>query len=275
VFTHERRQVILSALAVHGSVSVADLSRMVGSSEITVRRDLRALAESGMLVRRRGGATVARSSMDEPSFLEKAVVAADEKLAIAREAATLVDDGDVIMLCAGTTTQALAGLLTRRRLVVATNSLLVATALCDAPHVEVVLLGGLLRGTIRAVIGGDAEKAIARLKFQKVFLSGNGLSADNGLSTPNAHVASIDRAAVDSAARVIGLVDHTKVGVDSMVQTVPLTRLATVITDDGADAAEVERLRESGVEVRVVSRASGMTFGDGRSAQLTSLSAGR
>ncbi len=100
MFTEERRQVILSALSVHGSSSVADLSRMVRSSEITIRRDLKALEEAGLVVRHRGGASVGRSSMDEPSYREKAVVAAEEKLAMAGLAAELVDDGDVIMLCA-------------------------------------------------------------------------------------------------------------------------------------------------------------------------------
>ncbi|HET8778633.1 MAG TPA: DeoR/GlpR family DNA-binding transcription regulator [Agromyces sp.] len=251
MFTDERRQVILSTLSVHGSASVSDLARMVRSSEITVRRDLKALEESGQVLRHRGGASVGRSSMDEPSYREKAVVAAEEKLAMAALAAELVDDGDVIMLCAGTSTQALAQRLTRRRLMVATNSVLVANALFDAPDVEVFLLGGILRGNIRAVIGGEAEKAVARLRFHKVFLSGNGLTAANGLSTPNMHVASIDRAAVASAKQVVVLADHTKVGVDSMVQTVETEHIDTLVTDSGADGAELDRLTAAGVEVGV------------------------
>ena len=251
MFTEERRQVILSALSVHGSSSVADLSRMVRSSEITIRRDLKALEEAGLVVRHRGGASVGRSSMDEPSYREKAVVAAEEKLAMAGLAAELVDDGDVIMLCAGTTTQALAQRLTRRRLMVATNSVLVANALFDAPDVEVLLIGGILRGSIRGVIGGEAEKAVSRLRFHKVFLSGNGLTAANGLSTPNMHVASIDRAAVESAKRVMVLADHTKIGIDSMVQTVPTDRIDTLVTDPRADPQELERLTNAGVRLRV------------------------
>ncbi len=255
MFTEERRQVILSALSVHGSSSVADLSRMVRSSEITIRRDLKALEETGLVVRHRGGASVGRSGMDEPSYREKSVVAAAEKLAMAAVAAELVEDGDVIMLCAGTTTQALAQRLTRRRLMVATNSVLVANALFDAPDVEVLLIGGILRGSIRGVIGGEAEKAVSRLRFHKVFLSGNGLTAANGLSTPNMHVASIDRAAVESAKQVMVLADHTKIGVDSMVQTVPTDRIDTLVTDPGADARELERLTGAGVRLRVAASA--------------------
>ena len=251
VFTDERRQVILSALAVHGSISVSDLSRMVRSSEITVRRDLRALEETGRLVRHRGGASVARSIMDEPTYREKTVVAAAQKLAMAALAAEIVADGEVIMLCAGTTTHAVATRLLRRRLMVATNSLLVADTLSDASDVDVLLIGGILRGNIRAAIGGEAERAVSRLRFQTVFLSGNGLTAANGLSTPNMHVASLDRAAVEAAERVVVLADHTKVGTDSMVQTVPADRIDMLITDEDADPAELAQMSAAGVDVRI------------------------
>jgi DeoR/GlpR family transcriptional regulator of sugar metabolism len=134
---------------------------------------------------------------------------------------------------------------------VATTSLLVADALADAPDVEVLLIGGILRGNIRAAIGGEAERAVARLRFQTVFLSGNGLTAANGLSTPNMHVASLDRASVDAAQRVVVLADHTKVGIDSMMQTVPTERIDVLITDEDADEGELERLSAAGVDVRV------------------------
>ena len=91
---------------------------------------------------------------------------------------------------------------------------------------------------------------MSRLRFQTVFLSGNGLTAANGLTTPNLHVASLDRAAVDAAKRVVVLADHTKVGVDSMVQTVPTTRIDVLVTDVDADPAELERLASAGVDVR-------------------------
>ena len=77
------------------------------------------------------------------------------------------------------------------------------------------------------------------------------VSPANGLSTPNMHVASVDRAAVESAKRVMVLADHTKIGVDSMVQTVPTDRIDTLVTDARADTQELERLAEAGVQLRV------------------------
>lgn len=254
MFSDERRKVILASLSVHGALSVTDLAKVVRVSGVTIRRDLRVLEERGEIVRRRGGASLSRASMEEPSYLDKSVVAPAEKLAIAREAADLIQDGEIAMLGAGTSTQLLARLLRQRRLTIATNSLLVACELADAHDVEVFLIGGILRGNIRAMIGGAAEKAMSQMRFHTLFLSGNGLTAQCGLTTPNPHVASIDRAAADAARRVIVLADHTKIGVDSMVVTVPANRIDVVITDSG-DERHLDALRAQGVEVRTVQAA--------------------
>lgn len=251
MFTEERRSLILATLAVHGAVSVGDLARMLTASEITVRRDLKALEQDGRLVRHRGGARLARATMDEPTFLEKSVVAAPEKYAIACLAADLLEDGEAVLLCAGTTTQALAQRLRRRHMMIATNSLLVAEALAGARDVDLLLVGGLVRAGIRATIGGDAERAVSRLRMKVLVLSGNGLTAAHGLSTPNVHVASFDRAAVDVADRIIVLADHTKIGTDSIVQTVPADRIDVLVTDVGASTDELSTLREQGIDVRV------------------------
>lgn len=174
-----------------------------------------------------------------------------EKSWIAREAVSMVDDGGAIMLCGGTTTQALAQLLVGKRLMVATNSVLVAQELASAKEVEVLVIGGILRGSIHALVGEDAEKTLARMHFAKLFRSGNGLSAERGLSTPNVHVASVDRAAADVSERVIAMVDHTKIGIQAMVQTVPTARISVLVTDDAADPLEVAALRAEAVPVRI------------------------
>jgi DeoR/GlpR family transcriptional regulator of sugar metabolism len=117
--------------------------------------------------------------------------------------------------------------------------------------IDVFVVGGSMRGTIRALFGGEAERAVSRLRFDKLFLSGNGLTAANGLSTPNLHVASFDRVAIDSAKTVIALVDHTKIGVDLLARTASTKRIDIVITDSLAPDDEVRRLRDAGVDVRI------------------------
>ncbi len=248
----QRRRLILAALRGDGAVSIAALVEQLQSSAVTVRRDLDLLAEEGLLDRTHGGA-VLRSSSRESSYAEKLTQALAEKTAIASRAAAGVRDGDSIALGPGTTTELLAkALLGRIGLRVVTNSLLVAEAFTASPENEVVVVGGELRHSIRAVVGGTAVQQLAGLRADTVFLSGNGLTADFGLSTPALPVADADRALAAGAERVVALVDRTKVGVRSSVLTVPTTRIDTLVTDEGSDAGELDALRAAGVAVDVV-----------------------
>lgn len=254
MFAAERRRAILDIVRANGVASLAELAGQVASSEVTVRRDLRFLAAEGLIDRSRGGAVALGVLSHEPTYSEKAHLAEAEKSAIADRAAGLVDDGDAIVIGAGTTTQALARRLVRRAdLTVVTNSLLVAQVLARCKGVDVVMTGGTLRGSIFALVGSAAEHSLSELRTSKAFISGNGLTAARGLSTPNTLVAGVDRALVAAAEDVIVLADHTKVGVDTMVQTVPTQGITRLVTDDQADAAEVGKLRELGVEVDIVS----------------------
>jgi DeoR/GlpR family transcriptional regulator of sugar metabolism len=253
MFAAERRRAILDIVRANGVVSLVELAGMVASSEVTVRRDLRFLAAEGLIDRSRGGAVALGVLSHEPTYSEKAHLAEAEKLAIADRAAELVNDGDAIVIGAGTTTQALARRLSRRNdLTVVTNSLLVAQVLARCKTVDVVMTGGTLRGSIFALVGSAAEHSLSELRTSKVFISGNGLTAERGLSTPNTLVAGVDRALVAAAEDVIVLADHTKIGIDTMVQTVPTHRIGRLVTDDKADVDEAAKLRELGVDVDIV-----------------------
>src|SRR5919198_4365654 len=138
----ERRRRIAEAVRFHRAVAVAELAVALDTSEMTVRRDLRAMARDGLLVRTHGGALLVDGLAHEPGYSEKAAQAAAEKAAIARLGAALVRPGDSILLGPGTTTLALARLLVDfPELTVVTNSLLVAQALMPASRVEVILTG--------------------------------------------------------------------------------------------------------------------------------------
>jgi DeoR/GlpR family transcriptional regulator of sugar metabolism len=187
----------------------------------------------------------------EQSYLQKTRVAAAEKVAIATVAATLVEEGDAVILGAGTTTYELARVLARMSdLTVVTNSVLVAQALA-ASAVEVVLTGGSLRGSTLALVGSVAEDMLSRIRVRQVFLSGNGLTAERGLSTPVMASAGVDHSITASAQEVIVLADHTKIGVDTMFQTVPAESIDHLVTDEGADADVLAKLANKGVEVHV------------------------
>jgi DeoR/GlpR family transcriptional regulator of sugar metabolism len=252
MFAAERRQVILELVRSNGAVSVHEIARIVKTSEVTVRRDLRCLEQDGLLARRHGGAVATDRPAYEPTYWEKTHVASEEKAAIADLAAELVAPGDAIVIGAGSTTQMLARRLSRLAgLTVVTNSLLVAQVMARARGGEVIMPGGVLRGSIFALVGSAAENGMAGWRVQRAFLSGNGLSSARGLSTPNAVVAGVDRAMAAIADEVVVVADHTKIGVNTMVQTVPPERIAHVVTDDAAPSAELDALRDAGARVHV------------------------
>jgi DeoR/GlpR family transcriptional regulator of sugar metabolism len=251
-FAAERRQRLLEKVRANGAVSMRELAATLEASEATVRRDIRALEAEGLLDRRHGGAVAPGGLSREPTYRQKAQVAAAEKAAIARLAAELVEEGDAIVVGAGTTTRELAReLIGFDSLTVVTNSLLVAQVLAEARGVEVVMTGGSMRGSIHALVGGAAEQTLASLRVRRAFISGNGLTAERGLSTPNMLVAGVDRALAHAAQEVVALVDHTKVGVDTMFQTVPADEIAFLVTDARAAKRELEEIENAGVDVWV------------------------
>jgi DeoR/GlpR family transcriptional regulator of sugar metabolism len=257
VFAAERRQLILEMVRANGAVSLRELARVVQTSEVTVRRDVRALEAEGLLDRRHGGAVLPGGFTREAGFPQKSHLATAEKTAIADLAAGLVEEGEAIVVGAGTTTQELARRLARvPGLTVVTNSLLVAQALAHANRVEVVMTGGTLRGSNYALVGSGAEQSLHGLRVSKAFLSGSGLTAERGLSTSNMLSASVDRALVQAAAEVVVLADHTKLGTDTMFQTVPTELITRLVTDDppahdDRAATELQALADQGVQISV------------------------
>jgi DeoR/GlpR family transcriptional regulator of sugar metabolism len=252
VFAAERRQLILEMVRANGAVSLRELARVVQTSEVTVRRDVRALEAEGLLDRRHGGAVLPGGFSREPGYPQKTHLAAAEKSAIADLAAGLVEEGDAVVVGAGTTTQELARRLARvPGLTVVTNSLLVAQALMEAPRVEVIVTGGTLRRSIHALVGPAAEESVRALRASQAFISGNGFSAERGLSTPSPVVAAADRALAAAAQQVVVLADYSKIGQETMCQTVSTARVHTLITDSSAPRSELDAIRATGVQVRV------------------------
>ena len=251
----------------NGAVSLRELARVVQTSEVTVRRDVRALEAEGLLDRRHGGAVLPGGFTRESGFPQKSHLATAEKTAIADLAAGFVEEGEAIVVGAGTTTQELARRLARvPGLTVVTNSLLVAQALAHANRVEVVMTGGTLRGSNYALVGSGAEQSLQGLRVSRAFLSGSGLTAERGLSTSNMLSASVDRALVQAAAEVVVLADHTKLGTDTMFQTVPTDVITRLVTDeppahDDRAATELQALADQGVQIAV---AGGPGVGRGR-----------
>jgi DeoR family transcriptional regulator of aga operon len=248
----ERRRRILEVLARRGAVQVSELTKAFGYSEATLRRDLQRLENEGRLRRAHGGAVdVGDSAELELPPNDKAILQVAEKQAIAAAAAQLVRPGEVIALNGGTTTLELARKLkTIGDLRVVTNSIGIATELAGLPGVEVTVTGGALRRTLE-LIGPLAEQALVNFYVDKAFIGVDGLSVQHGLTTYNQAEAQADRTMIGQARRVIVVADHTKLGRVTMALIVSIRGVATVVTDSGAAAAQLDALRSAGLEVVV------------------------
>jgi DeoR family fructose operon transcriptional repressor len=176
-----------------------------------------------------------------------------ERHAIAAHAATLVRPGSAILLGPGRTTYELARKLTAiSSLTVVTNSVLVTQALLRAPQIDVVMVGGALRRAIGALVGPVTEQNLQGLRGDQVFLSGDGVTVERGLTTPNVFAAATDQALMAAGRQVVVLADHAKLGHDTMCQTVPTNRIDVLVTDAGADPEVRRQLAATGIDVHVI-----------------------
>ncbi len=250
MFGAQRRRLICEVVSSRKAVSLRELAQAVNSSEATVRRDLVTLERRGLVLRSHGGASIPNALDVAPWPRISSGVAA--KARIATLAATLVGDGDAIMLGAGTTVEAFARSLTPGfPLKVLTNSILVARALAQTRNVELVMTGGVLDGSAHALVGHAAERWVAEHRVSRAFISGSGLTIGRGLSGSDPALSAVDRAIVDSARSVVVLADHTKIGIDSPYDVAPVTRIRDLVTDGSSTDDVVESFAARGVSVHV------------------------
>ncbi len=253
LLAEQRRALILDEVRRRGGVRVNELTRKLGVSDMTVRRDLDALARQGVLEKVHGGAVpVVEASTHEPGFEAKSGLELTAKEDIARAAAELVAPGSAIALSGGTTTFALAHQLVEvPDLTVVTNSVRVADVFHAAQRTTgprqgaatVVLTGGV-RTPSDSLVGPVADQAIAALHFDVLFLGVHGISVEAGLSTPNLAEAETNRRLVQSARRVVVVADHTKWGVVGLSSFAALEQVDTLVTDAGLESGARSEVSE-------------------------------
>jgi DeoR/GlpR family transcriptional regulator of sugar metabolism len=248
VLARRRRELIAAHVQRHGSVRVSELTSELGVSDMTIRRDLDALTQQGLLTKVHGGATLAgdlSATTLEPGFLVKSSVQTREKEAIAVAAAGLVRPGTAIGLTAGTTTWHLAThLVDVADLVVVTNSIRIFETLLahERPHRNVMLIGGI-RTPSDALVGPLAVQALTTLHLDQVFLGVHGMTERAGYTTPNLLEADTNRAFVEASQRLVVVADHSKWSTVGLASIAPLGAADTVVTDDALDPRAIETLR--------------------------------
>lgn len=248
----ERHRKISEFIKEKKSATVAELSRLFGVSQVTIRRDLESLDSQGAIERAHGGAILAERAAPEPPVIHRMAEQAEEKRRIGEAAAKLVEDGDTIFIGSGTTTLEMARCLSgKKNLTVITNALNVANCLADDPEITVVITGGLLRHSELSMIGHLTEQALTNLRADKVFIGMRAVLLQDGLTSEYLPEVTTDQAIINFASQVILLVDHTKFGKVSTALVAPLTSVHKIVTDSATSREMIEELRVLDIGVLV------------------------
>lgn len=250
-----RFNTILTGLRETGSVSVDDLSRDLGVSVVTIRRDLDLLEQQGLLRRTHGGAVSMEPLFYEPfkkdrSFQAQVERQANEKRRIGLAAAGMIISGETIAITPGTTTaEIIRGIPLNRKITVVTNTANIAMELSKRKDVNVFVTGGHLHGDWFSLVGPTAIRSLENMLIHTVFIGADGIDAQWGLSCFNSDEAELNGTMVRHARRHIAVVDHTKFGVVANFRICETNVLKTLITDSGATNEMIAPFQKMGLEV--------------------------
>lgn len=229
MFTEERYQIIKELLQNQSIVKMQDIVQLTGSSESTIRRDLSALEEEGVLIRVHGGAKRGYRLQPEPEMAIKSSMNVDEKRLIAKRAASFVQDDDVLFLDAGSTTFEMIPFLQGKKITVVTNGVPHASLLADL-SISTILLGGKIKLNTKAIIGSTCLRQLEDYRFNKVFLGMNGIDNEFGFTTPDIEEAAVKAKAAEHGVRKYVLADASKLGVVSFAKVAELADCDVIST---------------------------------------------
>lgn len=246
----ERHRFILNKLNTEGFVSVAELSKEMEVTMVTVRKDLKLLEDKGLLYRSHGSATPKSPYVNDRPVNEKRLVQIDEKTKIAAMAAQMIEEDEAIIIGSGTSVLALAKAIPKNfKLTVLTGAMNVTIALLDYQNIEIVQLGGAVRKSSSSVVGHYAEDMLHSFACSKLFLGVDGISLEFGLTTTNMMEARLNAQMIKSVQKTIVLADSSKFGSKGFGKICDIDDIDVIITDEGISDNYRNTLEERGIEV--------------------------
>lgn len=248
--SHERRSRLLDLIRVRGFASIEEVTREMGISESTARRDLDALEEQGSARRTHGGVVYSGGIPRIAEFGERQPPNWAAKRAIAVTAAEAIADGETVLVDGGTTAYEVARLLVGRSLQVVTNSLPVANLFASESRTDLVLLGGYVSPRTGVCLGPYANELLGRLHVTATVLSAAGITGE-GLFNAHLLLAETEQAMLKAAGRVIVVADSSKFGRKSLTLVAPLDAINLVVSDDALSTFWRECITTAGPELRI------------------------
>ncbi len=244
----QRKQIILDRLSSQGQIAVTALSLEWGISEDTVRRDLRDLAEEGLVQRVHGGALPKSVALRD--YHRRESISTDVKIRLGKVAAGLIRSGQVVAMDGGTSNlQIVRALPNDLKCTIVTHSPIIAYELRDHPGIEILLIGGKIFKHSQVAVGTETTEAIGRLRTDLFFLGATGLHPDTGVTTGDWEEAAVKRIFCRGAAETILLVSPEKLGAAAPYQIIPSKELSGIVVDDSIKEESLSPFRNMGIEV--------------------------
>jgi len=246
-----RRDLIESLVTSHGEIDFASLATEFGVSEMTIRRDVDALENKGVLRRVVGGAISLAGKSAEPSFKDRSTAATLAKMRIADATAGLLVPNETVIIDSGSTALAVARSIKGRGLglTVITPSIQVAVELADEPETTVILTGGLVRPGELSLIGFGTEQAFSRYNCDTFIMGVAGVDAERGVTDYHRDESEVKHAALKVSDRVIVVADTSKLGRVQLVNIADTVQIDVLVTDADDNNDTVSAARVLGVDV--------------------------
>jgi len=248
----ERRAQILKILETRNEVLVCDLAQALNTSEVTIRKDLQLLHNRHLLIRTRGGAIrrPVENLSEDKAIATKRLLNYQAKERIGRLAASLIQDGDNIMLDSGTTTMEIARNLDKfYNLTILTNAMNIAVELMKYQRFNVILLGGHVRINSHSTVGPLALATLQHFNNYKLFLGVDSFSLTAGISTPNLEEALLNQSMIATAGETIAVFDSSKFNKESFAFIAQPEQIQTIVTDKAAPEAVLAELSKRGIKI--------------------------
>ncbi len=254
----QRSQRILRELLRTGNISVEAMAKAFAVSPSTIRRDLRVLERAGHLRRTHGGAVLVEPSLYEPfrhvsSFGEQEQQCVSEKRRIGLAAAEMIANGEIVSIGAGTTTTQVArSIRHRKNITVVTNAVNIAMELSHRGDLKIFMSGGFLSADWFALVGAAAIQSVTEMFVDKIFIGGDGVHPEHGITTNYPDQAAIHRQMLKQARYCVVVADHRKLGITGTTLICPVSEIDLLITDKGATKTMLAPFLTKGLKVQKV-----------------------
>lgn len=253
MFQVERREFILEFIEKNNSCTVEELSEKLNVSPITIRRDLQYLDDIGKITRTFGGAVLKTNLIDEIPYAEKTTVNKEVKENIAKFAASLIKEGNIIILDAGTTNMEIAkNIKDFKSLTVVSTDINIAAYLCNNSNLKIICTGGIVQNSTGACIGMKTSEFLKNINADIVFIGTSSADVDKGITTPTIDKAEIKKQMLISSNKKILILDSTKFRKVSFAKVCDLKDLDMIITDANLNKNIVNAIKNKGINLKLL-----------------------